>query len=117
MAKFKKGETPKGAKPINEEIAKEYQARSAAARKANRTLRETMLAALAEDGGGGLTRMEHLVRKAMDNHRKGKLTFRDLKDLAAVLGEGTINVKTDGPAIVPMTPEAIEALSKWAAKE
>ena len=115
--KFKKGELPPVGKPISAEVAREYQAKSAEARKANRTLRETMLAALSEDGGGGVTRMEHLVRKAMENHRKGKLTFHDLKDLAAVLGEGTLNVKTEGPAIVPMTPEAIEALSKWSSKE
>lgn len=116
MAKFKPGETPPGAVPISEEIAKEYQQRSAAARKKNRTLREAMLEALQEDGGNGLTKLDILARKAMDNHRKGRLTFRDLKDLAAILGEQTINVKTDGPQIVPMPPEAIEALGKWANK-
>lgn len=116
MAKFQPGETPQGAVPINEEIAKEYQLRSAASRKRNRTLRETLLAALQEDGGEGMTKMEILVRQAMNNHKKGKLTFHDLKDLAAVLGEQTINVKTDGPQIVPMPPEAIEALGKWAGK-
>lgn len=116
MAKFKPGETPPGAIPINEDIAKEMQLRSAAARKRNRTLREALLEALQEDGGGGYTKLDILARKAMENHRKGKLSFRDLKDLAAVLGEQTINVKTDGPQIVPMPPEAIEALGKWAAK-
>lgn len=116
MAKFQPGETPQGAIPINEEIAKEYQLRSAASRKRNRTLRETLLAALSEDGGEGMTKMEILVRQAMNNHKKGKLTFHDLKDLASVLGEQTINVKTDGPQIVPMPPEAIEALGKWANK-
>ena len=115
--RFVKGIVPEGSTPFSAGVAQEMQLRSAEARKANRTLRETMLAALSEDGGGGVTRMEHLVRKAMENHRKGKLTFHDLKDLAAVLGEGTLNVKTDGPAIVPMTPEAIEALSKWSSKE
>lgn len=116
MAKFQPGETPPGAIPINEDIAKEYQKRSAEARKRNRTLRETLLTALNEDGGEGMTKLEVLVRQAMNNHKKGKLTFRDLKDLAAVLGEQTINVKTDGPQIVPMPPEAIEALGKWANK-
>lgn len=116
MAKFQPGETPQGAIPINEDIAKEYQRRSAEARKRNHTLRETLLVALQEDGGEGMTKLEVLVRQAMNNHKKGKLTFRDLKDLAAVLGEQTINVKTDGPQIVPMPPEAIEALGKWANK-
>lgn len=116
MAKFQPGETPQGAITINEDIAKEYQRRSAEARKRNHTLRETLLVALQEDGGEGMTKLEVLVRQAMNNHKKGKLTFRDLKDLAAVLGEQTINVKTDGPQIVPMPPEAIEALGKWANK-
>lgn len=100
MAKFKPGETPPGAVPISEEIAKEYQQRSAAARKKNRTLREALLEALQEDGGNGLTKLDILARKAMENHRNGKLSFRDLKDLSAVLGEQTINVKTDTPYIL-----------------
>ena len=116
MAKFQPGESGNPEKVFSAEVAQEMQARSAEARKRNRTLREAALEALMEDGGGGYTRLDHLVRKAMDNHRKGKLTFRDLKDLAAILGEQTINVKTDGPQIVPMPPEAIEALGKWAAK-
>lgn len=116
MAKFKKGVSGNPATQISGESAEAMQLRSAAARKRNRTLRETLLAALQEDGGEGMTKMEILVRQAMNNHKKGKLTFHDLKDLASVLGEQTINVKTDGPQIVPMPPEAIEALGKWAAK-
>lgn len=116
MAKFQPGELPPVGQQISEDSAREMQLRSAASRKRNRTLRETLLAALQEDGGEGMTKMEILVRQAMNNHKKGKLTFRDLKDLAAVLGEQTINVKTDGPQIVPMPPEAIEALGKWANK-
>ena len=114
MAKFEEGNAD--GRKISGDIATEMQARSVEARRRNKTLREATLAALQEDGGGGKTRLEHLVLKAMDNHRKGKLTFRDLKDLAAILGEQTINVKTDGPQIVPMPPEAIEALGKWANK-
>ena len=116
MAKFEEGNPIGEATRISGDIAGEMQARSVEARRRNKTLREATLAALQEDGGGGKTRLEHLVLKAMDNHRKGKLTFRDLKDLAAILGEQTINVKTDGPQIVPMPPEAIEALGKWANK-
>lgn len=116
MAKFQPGELPPVGQQISEDSAREMQLRSAASRKRNRTLRETLLAALNEDGVEGMTKMEILVRQAMNNHKKGKLTFHDLKDLASVLGEQTINVKTDGPQIVPMPPEAIEALGKWAAK-
>lgn len=68
------------------------QLRSAASRKRNRTLRETLLAALQEDGGEGMTKMEILVRQAMNNHKKGKLTFRDLKDLSFVLGEAELGI-------------------------
>ena len=68
------------------------QLRSAASRKRNRTLRETLLAALQEDGGEGMTKMEILVRQAMNNHKKGKLTFHDLKDLAFVLGEAELGI-------------------------
>jgi len=92
MAKFQPGETPQGAVPFSEESAKEMQLRSAASRKRNRTLRETLLAALQEDGGEGMTKMEILVRQAMNNHKKGKLTFHDLKDLAFVLGEAELGI-------------------------
>ena len=92
MARFEKGETPQGAVPFSEESAKEMQLRSAASRKRNRTLRETLLAALQEDGGEGMTKMEILVRQAMNNHKKGKLTFHDLKDLAFVLGEAELGI-------------------------
>jgi hypothetical protein len=34
-----------------------------------------------------MTKLEVLVRKAMNNHREGKLTFKDLQNLAIVLGE------------------------------
>ena len=88
MAKFEQGNEH----AISADVAREYQARSVESRKRNKTLRETLLAALQEDGGGGKTRLEHLVLKAMDNHRKGKLTFHDLKDLAFVLGEAELGI-------------------------
>ena len=116
MAKFKPGETPPGAIPINEEIAKEYQQRSARARKRNRTLREALLEALQEDGGGGYTKLDILARKAMENHRNGKLSFKDLKDLSAVLGEATLNVKSDGPRLLVVDAETLQAASKWSSK-
>lgn len=102
---------------ISTELARDYQARSAEVRKRNRTLREVTLAALQQDGGGGLTRMEHLVLKAMDNHRKGKLSFRDLKDLSAILGEQTLNVKTDGPRLLVVDEETLQAAAKWSSKQ
>ncbi len=92
MAKFQPGELPPVGQQISEDSAREMQLRSAASRKRNRTLRETLLAALQEDGGEGMTKMEILVRQAMNNHKKGKLTFHDLKDLAFVLGEAELGI-------------------------
>lgn len=117
MAKFEEG-NDKGRK-IDGEVAAEYQKRSAEARKANRTIREALLAELDKvDDASGLTRRQILIKKAMANHAKGKLSFKDLKDLQDLLGESeqTLNIKTD-PAIVPMDAQALEALSKWASKE
>lgn len=117
MGQFQPGETPPGAKPISEAIAKEYQQRSAASRKRNRTLRETLLAALQEDGGEGMTKMEILVRQAMNNHKKGKLTFHDLKDLAAILGENVLKVETDGAKLLVVDAETLRAADKWSSKK
>lgn len=94
MAKFEDGNAD--GRKFSGDVATEMQARSVEARKRNKTLRETLLAALMEDGGGGKTRLEHLVLKAMDNHRKGRLTFRDLKDLAAILGEDVLRIQHEG---------------------
>ena len=76
-------------------MAAEMQARSVEARKENRTVREALLSALMESAGEGLTKMEVLVRKAMANHVNGRLSFRDLRDLAEVLGEKKINITID----------------------
>lgn len=111
--RFVKGKTPGGAIPINEGIAKDYQARSVAARRENRTLREALRQALEEDAGGGHSRLEAIARKAMSNHFNGKLTFRDLKDLSAVLGETTVNIKTgDTFQLVPKDDEQARLLAK-----
>lgn len=118
MGKFEKGNEH----AISAEVAREYQRRSVEARKANKemrtTLREVLLEELDEkDERTGLTRRQLLIKKAMANHAKGKLSFKDLKDLADLLGESIqqVSVQTDAP-IVAMTPEAIQALGKWASK-
>lgn len=114
MAKFKKGEMPPVGKPINEEIARTYQERSAEARKENNTIRETVRRALEEKAGSGtpLTRREYLVLKAMNNHTKGRLTFKDLKDLQDLLGESVQNVNVEGTGfkIVINTKEDAQAV-------
>ena len=96
MAQFQPGETPPVGTPISAEVAREYQAKAAEARKRNRTLREAALAALQERTPDGHTKMEALILKAMDNHYKGKLAFRDLKDLAAILGEDVLRIQHEG---------------------
>ena len=115
MARFAKGETPKGAVPISsEEMAKEYQKRSVEARKANRTIREALLAELDKvDDASGLTRRQILIKKAMANHAKGKLSFKDLKDLADLLGESVQNLKVEGKGfqVVINTKEDAEAVN------
>ena len=93
--RFIKGRMPDVGEQISEDVAREYQARSARARKQNKTLREAMREALLEDGGGGMTKLEVLVRKAMNNHREGKLTFKDLQNLAIVLGETQLTLTLD----------------------
>lgn len=119
MAKFEKGKTPEGAKPISEEVAKEYQLKSAAKRKQNRTIAETLRKALNEkiESGSRMTKMEWLVLKAMQN-AQGNVSFRDLKDIQALLGESVQNVNVTGdPKVVEMTQEAISALGKWSGKK
>lgn len=115
--RFKKGVTPQCAVPISEGIAKEYQARSVAKRKENKTIAETLRAYLETDGGGGHTKGELLIMQAVNNHKNGKLTFRDLKDLARILGEDTLNIKTEGPQVVVVSQQAVQAAQKWSSKE
>lgn len=100
MAQFEKGVTPEGAVPIHEGIAKEYQQRSVEARKRNKTIAEMLRRELEKDGGEGLTRGEVLVAKAAHNHLKGKLTFKDLKDMQDVLGESVQQLRVQHEGIV-----------------
>ena len=93
--RFTKGNTEGKQFRSSDGVAAAMQARSAEARKQNKTLREALREALMEDGGGGYTKMEILARKAMENHRSGKLSFRDLSYLATIIGEANINVTLD----------------------
>lgn len=89
--RFVKGVTPEGAKPFNEGTAKEMQLRSAAARKENRTLRETVLYVLREKEKSGLTKQERIVREALEGSDRG-ISIKDLRDLAEILGESKLNI-------------------------
>ena len=110
---FSKGEMPDTGQRISEGLARDYHARSVAAKKENKTIAETLRKYLETDGGGGYTKGELLVMKAVNNHREGKLTFKDLRDLARILGEDTLNIKTDGPVnIAVSSPQIADALNK-----
>lgn len=116
MAKFEKGQSGNPATQISGENAEEYQRRSAAKRKENRTIAEMLRLALQEDIGNGMTKGEFLIRKAINNHKDGKLGFKDLKDLSEILGEKVLNVKTDGQGILIVPEKALDALDKWTDK-
>lgn len=111
--RFIKGNTEGRNSPINNGLATEMQARSAAKKREKKTIAGMLRAYLDEPGGGGFTRGEILVMKAVNNHREGKLTFKDLRDLARVMGEDVLNIKTDGPQVVVVSQQAIEAAKKW----
>lgn len=115
--RFVKGKTPDGAVPIHEGIAKEYQARSVASRRENKTIADHLRAYLEQDAGNGYTRGELLVMQAVKNHKDGKLTFKDLRDLARILGEDTLNINTNGPQMIVVSAAAIQSASKWAKKK
>ena len=98
---------------ISAEVAREYQARSAEARKRNRTLAEAVRAALEKKAAEGspLTRLEYLAEKAIANHATGEMTFKDLRDLQKLLGEDVQNVNLTGEArIVVASQEEAEKL-------
>lgn len=111
--RFIKGNTEGKNSPISNGFASDMQARSVEARKKNKTLREAMIEALQEEGGGGYTKLEILVRKAMENHRNGKLSFLDLKFLASIMGEDKLNIETNGPQVIIVSQQSIEAAKKW----
>ena len=117
--RFVKGKTPEGAVPINEGLAKEYQARSAAARKENRTLTEVLKKQLQEKAADGsqLTKLEFLIAKALQNHSKGTLTLKDLTYLQKLLGEDTLNINTNGPQMIVVSAAAVQSANKWAKKK
>lgn len=117
MAKFEKGNPIGGKTRISGEIAGEMQRRSAAARKANRSIAEMLRTYLDEPGGSGYTRGEILVMKAVNNHKDGKLTFKDLRDLSRILGEDVLNIKTDGGVVLHVDRETADAISKWTTKD
>ena len=116
--RFIKGVTPEGAVPFSEGIAKEMQARSAKARKENRTVAEVLRAQLAEKAGdGNLTKLEYLTLKAITTHAKGDMTMKDLREMQKVLGEDVkemnINAGDGGSITITLaSPKAVAGLQR-----
>lgn len=107
--RFVKGNT----EGISTEVARVYQARSAEARKRNRTLAEAVRAALEKKAteGSPMIRLEYLAEKAIANHATGDMTFKDLRDLQKLLGEDVQNVNLSGEArIVVASQEEADKL-------
>lgn len=107
--RFVKGKSGNPSTQFRGGVAEVMQARAVEKRRENKTLRETLVAALQEDGGGGLSKLEILVRKALYTHSKD-ITFKDLRDLSAVLGEDKIDVEMsfnneEPPVIVFKNPD------------
>ena len=100
MERDKKGRFVKGnTSGISTEVARDYQAKSAAARKENRKLADILREQLAQKAGEGssMTKYEYLVAKAIANGAKdAKFSMRDLKDLQALLGENVQKVEHTG---------------------
>lgn len=124
MARNEKGQfLPGNTEGISTESAREYQARSAVARKENRRERETLAEVLKKQlqekaaAGSPMTKLEYLVAKALDNHSRGSLTIKDLTYLQKLLGEDVLNIKTDGPQVVVVSEKSIRAAEKWGKKE
>lgn len=111
-----KGESGNPERQFSGGIAEEMQAKSAKARKENRTVAEVLRAQLMEKAGdGNLTKLEYLTLKAITTHAKGDMTFKDLRELQKALGEDVKTVNVNGPLIVPQ--EELDILRKWSSKE
>ena len=81
------------------------------AKRRNQTVAEVLRAELAKAAPGGMTKLEYLVAKAVQNHATGKLTAKDIIDFQKVLGEEVTTVNVNGPLVI--TKEEAEALDKW----
>ena len=120
QGRFVKGVSASPDKKITSANAREMQRKAAEARKANRSIAETLRTALEEkiSKESPMTKREYLIAKALANASKDEtLSFRDIAELQKILGESVQNVNVTGdPKVVEMTQGAIDALSKWSGK-
>lgn len=113
--RFIKGTSGNPTTQISGGIAVDYQARATAVKREKKTLAETIRRELEKKVGDGekLTKLEYLVQKALTNHAKGALSLKDLTYLQKLLGEDTLNIHTDGPQVIVVSQQSIEAHKKW----
>jgi len=117
--RFVKGNTS----GFNTEVAREYQARSAAVRKENHKERQTIAEVLRQqlqekvESGAEMTKLQYLVAKALQNHSKGTLSLKDLTYLQKLLGEDVININTNGPQMIVVSAASIQSAKKWSKKK
>jgi len=83
---------------------------SGVSRRKHKAIRELLLAELRKVGPNGLTKEEYLVAKALDNHARGKLTFKDLQDLQQLLGEAVERQEVNVKGRVEYVPEVTNAV-------
>ena len=105
--RFKKGNNEGVQFTNGDGMATEMQARSVEARKRNKTLAEALRVALEKKAAAGspMTRLEYLAEKAIGNHAKGQMTFKDLRDLQKLLGEDVQNINLSGDARIIVESE------------
>lgn len=85
---------------------------SGVSRRKHKAIRELLLSELRKVGPNGLTKEEYLVAKALENHAKGKLTFKDLQDLQQLLGEAVEKHEMNVQGRVEYVPEGVDELIK-----
>ena len=85
---------------------------SGRSRRKHKELRELLIRELTKVGANGLTKEEYLVAKALENHAKGKLTFKDLQDLQQLLGEAVEKHEMNVQGRVEYVPEGVDELIK-----
>lgn len=95
------------------ERAREAGKKSGESRRRHRELRELLIRELTRVGANGMTKEEYLVAKVLENHARGKLTFKDMKDLQDLLGESSLNVNVKSEGFhIEVSPEVAKMMKE-----
>lgn len=116
QGRFAKGASANPDKKITSANAREMQRKATEARKANRSIAETLRTALEEkiSKESPMTKREYLIAKALQNASKDEtLSFREISELQKILGESVQNVNVKGVApIVAKDAEDAKAIQE-----